>query len=1132
MRCLLMALSAVLLIPVLAAGQELPKATKEGKEALQKLVDACVADGVLKTVAGPKGKQLTVADEGKLRATVSAHPELLVPALPETLLALWTAAGEDRKAVATSLLRVYGEQKKDERTLGWAAFCTGKAAEARLQPMGAVRHYEEALKHFRAAGELGWQAICLNNIGTDYDGSGDRATAVQYYVRALAVLRKLHRSPHPTVAMLLDNIGGVYADLGDPAKAVQYGQEALAMWRKLHHGPDSDLADGLNDAALIHDMLGDFTASLSLYQEALAMRRQLPPGPERDRAVASLLNDIGKAHLALGDYPKGLDCLRQSVAMSRAVDGGLGPDTATHLDSLGMAYHLVGDYARAVDYTQQALAIRKKVFRDPHPAIAVGLNDVGAAYAGLKQYGKALEYGQQALAIYRRLPSGHSRELARSLHNTAAYYAALGDQSKALEHYQQALDLWRKVYPGPHPDIAKSLNSIGLSYSSLRDYARARDYYQQALAMKRKLYKGAHPSTAVSLSSIAWTYFRERDYSRALQTIDEALQEVRLPSAGQPPPGEQARAAQFQPLPLTVSLLSDRGQFVEAALPEKSTPAQLRECERYYTLAADVLDRLRQGSLVYEASKLQAGAEQVSLTAGRLRACGRLYELEGKPGNLRAAFQAAEQGRARVFLDALGQARAGLLGGVSPPLRAKEEDLLRRLRNCDLRIERAESGPGRTDAALAAVWEERRKTEAELQALVGLMEKNFPLYAALQYPKPCSVEEARACLGPDEVALHFVLGDKESYALLLEGKPALGDRANGLALYVLPGRDVLTEQVIALVDPETLALPARVRNLGAELYAQLLAPLAARLRGKDLVIVPDGPLGYLPFELLVEKGDGGGRFLIENHRIRYAASLTALDLGRRWASRREHQPDRLLWALGDPVYGAGDQRLTGKPALAAASLDAEREVAWREGEGREPFRRLRFSGQEVERVRKLLGEPLGSVLLGQGATESAVRRASAKGDLARARYVHFACHGILGLHDGQPPALVLSLVGNSGTRDEYGVLDGFLRLDEVTHLRLNADLVVLSACRSGQGRLYNGEGVVGLARAFLHAGSRGVVCGLWSVDDKETADFMAAMYGHLRSNRPAADSLRDTQLEKIRAGKAPLYWAPFVLIGE
>src|SRR5262249_52601189 len=129
-----------------------------------------------------------------------------------------------------------------------------------------------------------------------------------------------------------------------------------------------------------------------------------------------------------------------------------------------------------------------------------------------------------------------------------------------------------------------------------------------------------------------------------------------------------------------------------------------------------------------------------------------------------------------------------------------------------------------------------------------------------------------------------------------------------------------------------------------------------------------------------------------------------------------------------------------------------------------------------------------------------------------------------GLDTGRQPSLVLSLVGNEHE-------DGFLQLDEVTSLRLNADLMVLSACRSGQGRLRNGEGVTGLARAFLYAGSRAVLCSLWSVDDAETAGLMAQLYQGLKAGQSPTDALRDAQLQMIRADKPPLYWAPFVVIG-
>ncbi len=190
------------------------------------------------------------------------------------------------------------------------------------------------------------------------------------------------------------------------------------------------------------------------------------------------------------------------------------------------------------------------------------------------------------------------------------------------------------------------------------------------------------------------------------------------------------------------------------------------------------------------------------------------------------------------------------------------------------------------------------------------------------------------------------------------------------------------------------------------------------------------------------------------------------------------------------------------------------------------------SGREVNMIGRLLQAPEANVRTGLKALEADIKKASASGELARCRYIHFATHGILGSGDGKPPALVLSLVGNDDLRDEFGRNDGFLRLDEVTGLKLNADLVVLSACRSGQGQLRNGEGVSGLARAFLYAGSRGVVCSLWSVADAETADLMTDMYTRLQAGKLAADALREARLEMLKAGKPPIYWAPFILIGE
>jgi CHAT domain-containing protein len=238
----------------------------------------------------------------------------------------------------------------------------------------------------------------------------------------------------------------------------------------------------------------------------------------------------------------------------------------------------------------------------------------------------------------------------------------------------------------------------------------------------------------------------------------------------------------------------------------------------------------------------------------------------------------------------------------------------------------------------------------------------------------------------------------------------------------------------------------------------------------------------------------------------------------RW-ERDRRVPARPLWALGDPAY-----RQVEEARFKLAANDRQGE-AYRGGK-LGGFPRLPGTAAEVERLRGLMGAEAREVVLGADAMEATVKRLSDAGELAKYRLVHFACHGVLDAGPGLQPALVLAEAGGSGADD------GLLMLDEVTRLRLNADLVVLSACRTGDGRQYAAEGVSGLARAFLYAGSRGVVCSLWQVGDAPTADLMAEFYAGLKAGTPAAEALRAAQLKMIESGEPPLHWAPFVLIGR
>jgi CHAT domain-containing protein len=229
-----------------------------------------------------------------------------------------------------------------------------------------------------------------------------------------------------------------------------------------------------------------------------------------------------------------------------------------------------------------------------------------------------------------------------------------------------------------------------------------------------------------------------------------------------------------------------------------------------------------------------------------------------------------------------------------------------------------------------------------------------------------------------------------------------------------------------------------------------------------------------------------------------------------------------LWALADPIFDANDPRAQGQPAPKSDPRFAVLRGA--------SYERLQSSAAEVEAICKALDAPLERVLRDESALEARVK-AAAK-ELATARYIHFATHGELGKDKTPQPRLVLGQVGNDDKEEMGGLNDGFLTLIEVTFLKLNAQVVTLSACETGKGRRDRGEGVSGLARAFLCAGSKGVACSLWSVDDARTAELMADFYKGLKEEKPTGEALRAAQLKMIRAGRAPFFWAPFILMGE
>jgi CHAT domain-containing protein len=339
------------------------------------------------------------------------------------------------------------------------------------------------------------------------------------------------------------------------------------------------------------------------------------------------------------------------------------------------------------------------------------------------------------------------------------------------------------------------------------------------------------------------------------------------------------------------------------------------------------------------------------------------------------------------------------------------------------------------------------------------------------------------------VFVEYMLGARRSHAWV--------ETNEGLHSVVLPPREriepllksyrKLVSAPVTRLTPEHLLRQEQQQS--RELYRVLIAPLAPYFVGaKHLLIVPDGTLAYLPFESLI---DPRGRRLLESHAVVYSQSASA-SLMLRALAKEMPPPQKNLLALGDPVYDLH--------SLAP----------------------IPYTRDEATAIARLFPSDQRELRLGAAASESAVKRE----DLRRFGYLHFAVHGRV---DDQDPARSgLALSHEAGSAE-----DGVLRAEEIARLPLNAQLVVLSGCRTADGKLLEAEGLLTMSRAFYYAGARNVVATLWNVDDLSTAELMKSFYRQIHAGRSPEEALQQAKIQMARAGRSlwrnPWFWSPFVI---
>jgi len=862
-----------------------------------------------------------------------------------------------------------------------------------------------------------------------------------------------------------------------------------------------DVAGSCFSLGNLADEKGDLEQAATWFRRSLTIRDRLAPG---SLEVAASLNNLGIAAARRGN----LDEAERRLAVAHAVRARLAPDSlvlAAGANNLGVIEDARGNLATAETWYRRGLEASERIDPGGLPVAAV-YNNLGRIARSRGNLAAAEAWLKKAIAIKERL-APDSMSVAQSYDDLGLVLLERKDHEAAVEWFSKALAIRQRIAPDGLP-VASSYNNLGMAALDRKDLDAAEGWFSRSLVVFERLAPDGL-DVAATLNNLGMVAADRPDrdaaaayFSRAL-AIKRRLTPDSLTVAGTSNNLGHLLAQQGE-LDEAEELLESGLEIRQRLAPDSAAVAAslwyLGEVARMRGDHERALAMLERGVAALEAQQTRIGGSPDDIATFREFYLGLYLELVDLLVELNRpapAVRVMESARARALLALLAE-RDLVDRDLPPELALEMRAAAAEHRRLMAAIERAVSEEAR-EQALGAL-ERMHLRQEEIRADIR---RAAPRAEELRYPEPLQVEGIQALLEEDTLILAWMLG--------ADGGVLFAIAANELAAYRLEIGETDVRSLVRQVRLSIEAMRDPAEPLD-RLSAALLDPAAASIgRSNRLILLPDGPLWLLPVALLRDRGEPA-RPLIERHPLSVVASATVL--GQLIAERRQ-RPVSVV-AMGDPVY----------PRAAVAGT-----------RGAHPLARLPSTRDEVLALQRLFGESC-TVYLGADATEERARELG-RSQGAGPSIVHFAAHAVVDERFALESAVALSMVEGFDPTDPASGEDGLLQAWEIFEaVRLDADLVVLSACETALGKEVAGEGLIGLTRAFHYAGARSVLASLWSVGDRSTADLMARFATGLRDGLAKDEALRQAQLELLSGPGSgsdhshPFYWAAFQLYGD
>ena len=919
-------------------------------------------------------------------------------------------------------------------------------------------------------------AMTLFRKGLDLQKAGKRRAAIKAYE---AGLRQADLPKNRTVAQVQYNLAVLLKDEGHYARAEKLFLDSLAIREKVLPPGDLNIAWSCYMLGLVYRDTWHFKRSEQFFKRGLEIRKAVKGKP----GVAQSLLGLATLYDTMSDYRRAEPIIEEALALATQQRGPRHGFVGEVLLAQAGIYRGMGKYDRAIVQLRRALEIYEETNGKDHLDTALALNNLGVLYLETRQFDRAEQMHRRALKIRSTLPDKHPAR-GQSFNNLAEVYRSQGEYERALPLFRRALRIYEEVFGPTHPLTSQTINNLGSTLLGLGQWQEAEKYLRQSLGNIERQLPPEHTDFVTRLHNLSLLYF-------AADRVDEAVKMA-----------DRERRLVRRHVSRLLPVLSEREQL--AYLRDQDS-RRLRIVLSGGVRAADNLAaREKSAAWLLNAKAL---AHQTLAESALLARDSKSPKL----GKLTAQLVSVRQRLARLTLDQPSPARAKQARQQVEELSEQEQDLSIQLRKLG-------------STAVGGTWAELVEARRGLPrggVLIDVI--RFPVFNPKAKP-------GKAWSEPRYLA----------WLTTREGKVSLADLgpAEAIDAAVKETRQALAS-ALPLVRKEGEARAEKALREPLEKLSKLvLRPLLPHVgQSTDWVISPDGDLWLAPWEALLLPD---GKYAIEKHRVCYLTS--GRDLLRRGAAKgRVSAP----LVLADPDFDLDPNKAGGDSKPVPGRVDRDT----RSGAptlGKVP--RLPGTAAEAKAITPSLRacakqEPL--VLTGRRALKSAVLATR------RPRLLVLCTHGFF---LPEPPDEKAERAGTRNPLLRCGVLlagcnragqaatsatDGVLTGLEVVGLDLRGcELVVLSACDTGVGKVQTGEGVSGLRQAFQLAGAQAVVSTLWQVPDRASSRLMSQFFNNLSRGMSKPEALRAAKRKLIEerredyAAAHPFFWAAFTLTGQ